>query len=81
MGDEKMMRKKRKFIVTIMLVMLIFSSCNIRESEVTKVEDKTEYHRTNINIFKDSSAWELALAVKNQKTKTIEKIAKKILNY
>ncbi|WP_199884113.1 ankyrin repeat domain-containing protein [Anaerosinus massiliensis] len=39
---------------------------------------------TNINIFKDTPVWELAVAVKEQKTVTIEKLAKdkpELLNY
>ena len=39
---------------------------------------------TNINIFKDTPVWELAVAVKEQKTAAIEKLAKdkpELLNY
>lgn len=50
-------------------------------TDVTKQEG---YVITDINIYKDTPVWELALAVKKQKVKTIEQIAKdnpELLNY
>lgn len=45
---------------------------------------KGEYRIIDIRIYKNTPAWKLALAVKSQNTKSIEKIAKKepqLLNY
>jgi hypothetical protein len=70
----------RNIIFTIFITIITFSSilssCQFNDKET----DKEEYRITNINIYKNTIAWELALAVKNQKTKTIEKIAKDNLN-
>ncbi len=77
-----MMSKKAAFamIITAMLFSLILSACqsNVNGSV------KEEYEIDNINIFLDTPVWELALAVKEQKTSVIEKKAKnkpKLLNY
>lgn len=76
------MRKIRKIIIITAIIGLvpILSSCKTDHKETYK----EEYKITNINIFKDSPVWELALAVKGEKTGTIEKIAKnkyELLNY
>jgi len=50
----------------------------------SKAMNKGGYEITDINIFKDTPVWDLALAVKNQNTGNIEKIAKNkpnLLNY
>ncbi|GAB6086711.1 ankyrin repeat domain-containing protein [Alkaliphilus crotonatoxidans] len=71
-------------IVSVILVIIVFSvllySCQLDDTEV----EKEDYEITNINIYKNTPVWELALAVRDQKTKTIEKIAKdkpELLNY
>lgn len=72
----------RKIIYTIILITLsiLLSSCQIDDISA----EKGEYKITNINIFKDTPVWELAVAVRDQKTETIEKIVKNdplLLNY
>jgi hypothetical protein len=50
----------------------------------SKATSKGEYKIIDINIYKDTPVWELALAVKGQNTKEIERIAKSkpnLLNY
>lgn len=57
----------------------LLSSC-----QFNILTEEGEYRITNVKIFKDTPVWELALAVKGQKTRTIEKIAKEnpdLLNY
>jgi hypothetical protein len=77
------MRKKVIFILQIIFIMaitLVLSSCEL----ISNVAGQGEYKVTNISIYKNTPAWELALAVKGQKTKTIEKIVKdkpELLNY
>ena len=75
------MKKRLIFLVSIIFV-LIFSII-ISEAKFNEVAKK-DYPRTNVNIFKDTPVWELALAVKNENTKEIERIVKykpKLLNY
>lgn len=46
--------------------------------------DNSEYLMKNMNIYRDTPAWELALAVEDERTSTIERIAKRspeLLNY
>jgi hypothetical protein len=74
---------KKLLLITPMLLILfsvLLSGCHSQESESAK----GEYKMTNINIFKDTPVWELAIAVKEQKTAAIEKLAKdkpELLNY
>ncbi|AJQ29488.1 ankyrin repeat domain-containing protein [Pelosinus fermentans] len=74
---------KKLLLITPMLLILfsvLLSGCYSQESEGAK----GEYKMTNINIFKDTPVWELAIAVKEQKTAAIEKIVKdkpELLNY
>lgn len=74
----------KKIIITPIIIVIIFSAILSSCQFIGKVTDKGEYRITNINIYKDTPVWELALAVKNQKIKTIEKIVKdepQLLNY
>jgi hypothetical protein len=51
---------------------------------ISKITNKEEYMINNIKIYEDVPAWELALAVRDEKTETIEKIVKdkqELLNY
>ncbi|WP_110956449.1 ankyrin repeat domain-containing protein [Massilibacillus massiliensis] len=67
-------------LMPLILVSALLSGCLSEESE----NAKGEYKISNINIFKDTPVWELAVAVKEQKTATIEKLAKdkpELLNY
>lgn len=67
-------------IFTVITFSVILSSCQFNDKDT----GQGEYMITNINIYKDTPVWELALAVRDQKTKTIEKIAKNkpdLLNY
>lgn len=76
------MGKKIKVVILIIIVTtftVILSSCQFNG----KGTEKGEYKITNINIYK-TPVWELALAVRDQKTETIEKLAKnepQLLNY
>ncbi len=66
-------------IITLTLSFLLFSC-----QQYGRGSEKEEVKITNINIYKETPAWELALAVKDEKTDTIEKIAKdkpELLNY
>jgi hypothetical protein len=76
------MSKKIVIIITIIIsiftVILCFFQLN---SKATNQED---YEITDIRIYKNTYVWELALAVKDQKTGTIEKIVKNkrnLINY
>lgn len=75
---------KKTTVITLIIIVITFSvilsSCQFNG----KAAEKGEYKVTNINIYKDTPVWELALAVKDQKTETIEKIAKskpQLINY
>ncbi len=76
------MNKKLLWVPPMLLILfsLLLSGCYRQESEGAK----GDYKMTNINIFKDTPVWELAVAVKEQNTAAIEKIAKdkpELLNY
>ncbi len=76
------MNKKLLWVPPMLLILfsLLLSGCYRQESEGAK----GDYKMTNINIFKDTPVWELAVAVKEQKVAAIEKIAKdkpELLNY
>ncbi|EIW19147.1 ankyrin repeat domain-containing protein [Pelosinus fermentans] len=74
---------KKLLLITPMLLILfsvLLSGCHSQESEGAK----GDYKMTNINIFKDTPVWELAVAVKEQNTAAIEKLTKdkpELLNY
>ncbi|WP_252225229.1 ankyrin repeat domain-containing protein [Clostridium sp. ZBS2] len=85
----------KKFIVVILIFASIICSCywvnggstyiinNIIDYIASK-SNNGEYKIININIYRDTPAWKLALAVRDEKTKTIEKIVKdneELLNY
>ncbi|KNY26499.1 ankyrin repeat domain-containing protein [Pseudobacteroides cellulosolvens] len=71
-----------------MIIKVIFSAltlagilCSCRF--ISKI-DRNESNITDVKIYKDTAAWELALAVKDQKVKIIEKILKdnkELINY
>lgn len=66
-------------LIVVMTFPILLSSCQF---DILGKEE--EYRITNVKIFKDTPVWELALAVKNEKTRTIEKLAKEnpeLLNY
>ncbi|WP_017531602.1 ankyrin repeat domain-containing protein [Pelosinus sp. HCF1] len=76
------MNKKLFFITPMLLILfsVLLSGCHSQESEGAK----GDYKMTNINIFKDTPVWELAVAVKEQNTAAIEKLTKdkpELLNY
>lgn len=62
------MKKRLICFALIIITAVSFTACSFISKE--------DYRKTNINIYKDTQAWELAKAVKNQDTKKIEKIAK-----
>ncbi len=66
-------------IVIVVTFSALLSSCNF-----DMLTGDGEYRITNIKIFKDTPVWELALAVKDEKTRIIEELAKEnpdLLNY
>ena len=72
----------RRRIITIVSILVIIICAGLvinkgYNSMLDKVADKGEVKITNINIYKNTPALELALAVKNEKTSTIEKNSKK----
>ncbi len=72
------MDKKIAVMLSILAVLLCFHQLNIEAS------GKEGYEIADIRIYKDTPAWKLALAVKNQDARGIERIAKNephILNY
>ncbi|MBW6410697.1 ankyrin repeat domain-containing protein [Clostridium weizhouense] len=85
----------KKFIVAILIFASIICSCYwvnggstyIINNVIDYISSKTnngEYKIININIYRNTPAWKLALAVRDEKTETIEKIIKdneELLNY
>ena len=75
------MSKKRKItliISSLFIALLCFHQFSI------EADDKEGYKITDIRIYKDTPAWELALAVKRQRIRDIMKIVEKkpdLLNY
>jgi hypothetical protein len=62
-------------IITTVLLVLVALICLYQAN--IKAADRGEYKITDIRIYKNTPAWKLALAVKRQDTKSIEKIAEK----
>ena len=60
-------RKLKRITILLIVLLLLLSSCS--NAEGLRV--------VNINIFKNTEAWNLAVAVKNQDVKKIKKIADK----
>jgi ankyrin repeat protein len=74
----KTMDKRIILILSIFAVIIGIFQLN------SKATSKGEYKIIDINIYKDTSVWELALAVKGQNTRKIEKIIKDkpdLINY
>lgn len=84
---KKAYMRRRLIIIVLILVVIICAGLAINRgynSMVDGAADKGEVKITNINIYKNTPALELVLAMKNEKTSTIEKIAKnkpELLNY
>ncbi|OOM11677.1 ankyrin repeat domain-containing protein [Clostridium saccharobutylicum] len=78
---------KKIFLCILVLVAMIGSYHTISKASnyvVSKVSGTGEYGVNYINIYKNTPAWELALAVREEKIETIEKIVKnkqELLNY
>ncbi|MDP8219098.1 MAG: hypothetical protein P9M03_10270 [Candidatus Theseobacter exili] len=75
---------KKIFFVLLNILVIAFTVILCSRQLIGKEIEKAGYKITNINIYKDTPVWELALAVKDQDTKVIEKIAKEnpdLLNY
>lgn len=73
-----------KRIIIISIVALIILVIAYSYYWISKAIDEGEYKITNVKIYKDTPAWELALAVRSQKTNIIESIVKEkpqLLNY
>ncbi|MBU5676151.1 ankyrin repeat domain-containing protein [Alkaliphilus sp. MSJ-5] len=66
-----MSRKMIYIIFIIITFSAILSSCRLEG----KGKEKEEYKITNISIYKGTPVWKLALAVRDQEVKIIEKIA------
>ena len=76
------MEKIVKYLVPICIIVISFLAYSCYQ--VNKVNEVREYEIVNVKIYKDTPAWELALAVKNQKTSKIEELVKEepqLLNY
>jgi ankyrin repeat protein len=79
----------RKRIITIVsiLVIIICAGFVINKrynAALDKAAENGKFEISNINIYRGTPAWELALAVKDENTNKIEKIAKnkpELLNY
>ncbi|WP_053955208.1 ankyrin repeat domain-containing protein [Inediibacterium massiliense] len=76
----------KKIIFTILIFTVIISSYYLINKDylISTATDEEEYMLNNINIYKDTPVWELALAVRDQKIKMIEKLVKdkpQLLNY
>lgn len=72
------MSKKVIFLISIFAVIICFYQF------YGKAANKGGYKIIDINIYKDTPVWELAIAVRDQKTETIKKIAKNnrnLINY
>ncbi|MCY6958027.1 ankyrin repeat domain-containing protein [Clostridium brassicae] len=81
---EKNRTMKKKIIIFIIPIFIMITCFCYLRNKITETHNKGEYKITSINIYKNTPAWELALAVKNEKTSTIEKITKdkpELLNY
>ncbi|NRZ98132.1 ankyrin repeat domain-containing protein [Clostridium tetanomorphum] len=81
---EKNITMKKKIIIFIIPIFIIITCFYYLRNKITETHNKGEYKITSINIYKNTPVWQLALAVKNEKTSTIEKIAKdkpELLNY
>ncbi len=69
-----------KSIVLVMLILSLLSGCS-NDGDKTK---SGQYQIYSVNIYKNTPAWDLALAVRKQNTKKIAEIAKsdpKLLEY
>jgi len=76
------MEKIVKYLVPICIIVISFLAYSCYQ--VNKVNEVREYEIVNVKIYKDTPAWELALAVKKQKTSKIEELVKEelqLLNY
>lgn len=60
-------------VVVISVLLIVLSSCKTNQKETYM----GEYKITDINIFRDTPVWELALAVKKQEIQIIKKILQK----
>ncbi|MCR8964112.1 ankyrin repeat domain-containing protein [Brevibacillus halotolerans] len=72
----------KKMIIFSFIVVMFLTLFSYRF--IGKILGEEEHKITNINIYKETPAWNLALAVRDQNIKVIEKIAKKepyLLNY
>jgi len=71
---------KINIIIILIISLLLLSSCNISGANF----GEGEYSITNIRIFEETPAWELAQAVRRQSTGRIKRIAEEtpeLLNY
>lgn len=74
----------KRLIILVICFIVCFVNTACSNNEISTSVGKGEYKITNIKIFKDTPAWELVLAVQDQKVDEIEKIAKdkpELLNY
>jgi ankyrin repeat protein len=72
------MYKKIFIFILIFVAVIVFYKLNSIEAK------KGDYKITNINIYKNTPVWELALAVKKQNIRSIERIVKNkpnLINY
>src|SRR5471030_3301290 len=86
---------RKKIISVISILVVIICSCylinggakHIANNVITYISskaDRSKYIITNVNIYRDTPAWDLAIAVRDEDTNAIEKIVKdkpELLNY
>ncbi|WP_243186990.1 hypothetical protein [Clostridium muellerianum] len=68
--------RRRIIIIVSILVVIICAGVAINKgynSMLDKAAENGKFQINNINIYKDTPAWELAIAVKSEKTSTIKK--------
>ena len=74
------MNKKLILILVVLATAVAVSSCSL----IGEASSDRDYKIVHLNIYKDTPAWKLALAVKKQDTRKIEKLIKAdpdLINY
>ncbi len=74
----------KKITLATIIIFIITSSILLTSCQFAQIGGNEDYKISNIKIYKDTPAWKLALAVKNENKKKIENIVVKepqLLNY
>jgi len=75
---------RKKLIISTSILFFLIAFLLLTSCQTHGKFGNGEYKINNINIYKGTPAWQLALAVRDEKTETIEKIIKsqsQLLNY